>query len=286
MKQKALGKKKRQEKIEAATRDAALSLVDTARQDLAALEKMGEKETIHQVRVAMKRLRAFLRLVRGRLSEPEYQRINDRCRQLANDLSGSRDSDVAIDTLIDLGASGHPSGQSLLAALETDSDSATSRQPTDWIRVEQALDQIAHELVRMDLAGLRPKDLRKGLRKSYDKGLKAWRKARDCAGSELLHDWRKSVKHAYYQNQLLQSSKDKHTRRLKLLSDYLGDLHDLDMLQERLLARRRYYWQSDLEWLMPRLNKRRAALLAAALKEGKKVYANTTLKKRVEKVVA
>ena len=89
-----------------------------------------------------------------------------------------------------------------------------------------------------------------------------------------------------YQNQLLQSSKDKHTRRLKLLSDYLGDLHDLDMLQERLLARRRYYWQSDLEWLMPRLNKRRAALLAAALKEGKKVYANTTLKKRVEKVVA
>ena len=108
MKQKALGKKKRQEKIEAATRDAALSLVDTARQDLAALEKMGEKETIHQVRVAMKRLRAFLRLVRGRLSEPEYQRINDRCRQLANDLSGSRDSDVAIDTLIDLGASGHP----------------------------------------------------------------------------------------------------------------------------------------------------------------------------------
>jgi CHAD domain-containing protein len=73
-----------------------------------------------------------------------------------------------------------------------------------------------------------------GLRQGYRRARKALKVAENTRADEDLHQWRKRVKDMWYQLGLVQSVCPKAVARLadkmKVLSEYLGDDHDLMML--------------------------------------------------------
>jgi len=251
-------------------------LVNEARECLQDRDRLGEKESIHRLRVATKRMRALLRLLGSRLGAEEYAGLDTLCRRLARDLASNRDSDVALDTLELLAADGAGSLSCLRLreALMRDGDrtcSPAELQTPDWQVIAQKLDSIDLCYRQLPLKGLHRGDLRNGFERGCRRGRKLWRQTRKKADMETLHEWRKAVKTSYYQSQLLRRS-DNRADALKCLGSCLGDLHDLDMLEQRLLERRRWFWQEDLQWLESRLSLRRRDLLERARAYGRQIY--------------
>ena len=58
-----------------------------------------EDTTVHEIRKAIKRLRALLALMRGELGPKRYARENAALRDCARRLAGARDAEVMLDTL-------------------------------------------------------------------------------------------------------------------------------------------------------------------------------------------
>lgn len=263
------------------------ALFDDALKALEQRELLGDAEVVHQLRVAMKRLRAFLRLVRPQLPEKDYRMLDQRCRELAKGLAEERDAEVAQATLcqlIDTRSAGD-SGERLLAVLRMSRGRHPLPAPRLWEQQARALAWLQQACNALPLDNIRRRQLQKMLRKTYRQGKRGWRKACKSADAQQLHEWRKAVKRAFYQNLLLQNSESRHLRRLKRLSDYLGDLHDLDMLEQRLLEQRHRYWLDDISSCQRDLNARRRKLYRKALAKGYRIYGKTRLKKQIKRVV-
>ncbi|SEG85015.1 CHAD domain-containing protein [Marinobacterium lutimaris] len=264
--------------------EAADDILDTSLQSLGQRDALGPVETIHHVRVGMKQLRAFLRLARPALADEHYVELNGLCRQLAADLSGQRDADVALETLKSLA----PDEKALINRLENllHCSAATSvSQPPDWQQIETRLLALKQQ-VHADLRpGMQCRTLEKTVSRSFRQSIQMWKQAQNDGSEEVLHEWRKLVKRAYYQSLLLCSDKKvKRLRRLKQLSDYLGDLHDLDMLAQRLESERRYFWLDELVRVCKRIDTERANLHRKSVQEGKALFrgkSGKTLAKRL-----
>ena len=113
---------------------------------------------------------------------------------------------------------------------------------------------------------------RDGLLRSYRRGRRAWRAARDEPSAEHLHEWRKRVKDLWYHLSLLEEAWKPVMAALAdeahELSDRLGDDHDLAVLWD---------WAGehapspDLE---PLIDERRRRLQHDAFAYGARLYAD------------
>jgi len=268
-------------------KQSVMALLDDTQQALEQREQLGEADVVHRIRVAMKRLRAFLRLVRPRLPEQHYLKLDQRCRELARGLAEERDAEVAQATLcqlIDTRSAGD-SGERLLAVLRMSRGRQSLPAQRFWEQQARTLAWLQQACDALPLDNISSRQLKKALRKTYRQGRRGWRQARKNADAQQLHKWRKAVKRAFYQNLLLQNTENRHIRRLKQLSDYLGDLHDLDMLEQRLLEQRHRYWLDDISSCQRGLEARRSRLYRKALAKGCKIYGKKRLKKQIRRVV-
>jgi CHAD domain-containing protein len=279
--------KRDHKRLQAALQQTAVRLLEEALAVIEAREPLGEAEVVHRLRVAMKRLRALLRLLRSSLPASGYRALNARCRELAGRLAEDRDAEVAQATLRRLLADSpaQASRVRLLAALAPAQDSECAAPRPSWQALAEELAALQRICSGVALPGISRRRLRQALQNSYREGARLGRRARKIEDTELLHEWRKAVKRVYYQNQLLRERQNRHLRQLKTLSDCLGDLHDLDMLEQRLLAQRHRYWRDDLDLLQPRLDAARRRLYRKALKQGNKVFGRRDLKQHVRRVV-
>lgn len=280
-----MSKKKDRTSLDHRLIEAADDILDTSLDALGQRESLGSAETIHRVRVGMKRLRAFLRLARPALADKRYRELNGRCRSLAADLAGQRDADVALETLQTL----VPGEKALIGRMETllHASAATSvSRPPDWQDIGGRLDALKQQ-VHVDLrSGMQCRALEKTVCKSFRQCIQLWKEARSDASEEVLHGWRKMVKRVYYQALLLSpDKKNGGLRAMKQLSDFLGDLHDLDMLAERLELQRRYFWLDELVRVGQRIDTERARLHAESIKEGKRLFRNKSAKTLSKRLV-
>ena len=86
--------------------DAARAIIADARQALTD-PKLSDPEAVHDLRKALKRWRALLRLLAGPVGEPADQ-MRMEARELMRALSGARDAQSALDALADLKKSDLP----------------------------------------------------------------------------------------------------------------------------------------------------------------------------------
>ena len=221
----------------------ATEQVSTARGHLAQPPDDDLHEGIHEARKCFKRLRGLLRLVRPALGKARYKRENVRFRDLGRALSAVRDAQALVETHDMLGeAFGRRVDwrrfQPLRHVLEARAASlAEDRNGLDG-RVEEAvnvLDQAAVEIPAWPLEGASPDDLAKGLRRTYRRARKGYRRALARHDPAELHEWRKRAKYLRYHHQLLRDLGGKGTRSrhhgFRELSDLLGDHHDLEVLR-------------------------------------------------------
>ncbi len=200
---------------------------------------------VHEARKSIKHLRALLRLVRPELKSA-YKRENRVLRDSARNLSKYRDARASIAAFDDLAAwCGDADLAEKFAAIRAALVKRHEKLFQDGelaAELGQVLDHLNESARRSDvLMHVRnAKTLQKGLEKTYARARRSFSTARESHRGEDLHEWRKRVKYHRYHLQLLRPAWRKvikaRWKEVKRLSSLLGDEHDLQTLQHRVLA--------------------------------------------------
>ena len=218
---------------------------------LAGVAEADVDEVIHDTRTGMKRMRAFLRLLRPSIGKSAYRQANAQSKTLAGALSGSRDARVLLDT-VDL----------LLLEMNDQQSRARIRGPflKNYAQASEfagGLEPLRHARQRLHKLQRKARHwhlnrydyqvLMQAVETEYGQGRAHWLQIQQCPEAEELHEWRKEVKRFYYQVSLLFPRGKKVQRaRLKDLGEYLGQLHDLHILLAYIASHRPFFWTDDL----------------------------------------
>ncbi|MDC7828826.1 MULTISPECIES: CHAD domain-containing protein [Pseudomonas] len=199
----------------------------------------GTPKGVHETRKRLKELRALLRLLHGALGKRAFVSRNRRLRDLGRQLSSLRDSAALVESWDKLGESDRkrfasPAMKRVRQRLQERADqqiAAASGHP----ELLEELTALREEVAGWKLSGKGFGLFARGLEDNYKAGRQALKTARDKPTDETLHDWRKRVKDHWYHTQLLAAAwpAEFKTRQksLKRLSEYLGDDHDLAVMQ-------------------------------------------------------
>jgi CHAD domain-containing protein len=268
-----------------ATREARKILLSQIGKALQPLEEARPTdEHIHRARKQIKKARATLRLLRKSLPRSRYRAENDCLRNAAQPLSQARDAAVLLRTLdhLDNGSAGVDGAASLRRQLfeERSRARAVIAGPYGLPRARRLLHnaraQASHwQLNRQGWSVVGP-----GLKKVYARGRNALAAARRTPSDEKLHEWRKQCKYLRHQLELLEPAWPGPlgclAQEAHLLSDLLGDDHDLAVLRDKArLNRALRADQARREALLALIDARRHPLQLKALRLGKRLYADS-----------
>lgn len=203
-------------------------------------------EAVHATRLAMKRLRALLRLLRPTLGAAWIRPHNAALREAARRLAPARDAVVAVKTLGGLESSRVSRADAAAVARVREPFARAARAANGPGKgLESAMDAAAKSAERVARSAARATwrlhgwaVLEEGLRRGYRRARRRYREAAESGAAEAFHAWRTAAKALLYELTLLQpmSPKDlaRYLERLDALQDTLGEDHDLSVLRDRL----------------------------------------------------
>lgn len=206
-------------------------------------EQNGKGSPVHETRKHLKKARSALRFAAGEI-DPENWKREDRClRKVGRLISEVRDAEVRLETVRQLREFARGRKRSFreteeLLAFELDSFLAAF---SDWPdEAKQRLTQSLDRILAWPLDDLRCKQLRKCVQKTYKRGRKALHAAIEKASTKNLHTFRKRAKELWYQLRILRPLAPtvfaELNDELKAIGQYLGQIHDLAFVAERLSA--------------------------------------------------
>jgi CHAD domain-containing protein len=248
-----------------------------------ALQLLGSTDAldVHRARKQLKSARAMLRLLRPVVGVVRYRRENETVRDAARQLSHARDAIVLIDTLEALARRyqedlSPDALEALRSALRRRQDAIASREVrSDRLAARRALKQSTDRSKRWPLQGADRASILDGARVTYRRGRRALRAALAEPTVVNLHDWRKQAKYTWQQLQFFTPLASGHFGALAddfhQLSDYLGDDHDLAVLQDFVLEHGELD-PSSASSLRLVIEKRRGELRARAFASGERLY--------------
>ena len=201
----------------------------------------GAGSPVHETRKHLKKARAALRLVRGEISRDKWKR-EDRClKKVGQLISDVRDAEVRLQTVRQLREFARGKKRSFdeteeLLAFELDSFlAAFSEWPQE---AEERLCQTLERIQEWPLDKLSCRRLRENVQGTYKRGRQVLKIAIKKSTPKNLHRFRKRAKEHWYQLRLLRPLAPKVFRELsddlKTLGDYLGQVHDLAFVAQRL----------------------------------------------------
>ena len=233
--------------------------------------QLGDETSVHQARVASRRLRGALPMLSARADADALDRVDRRVRRITRALGPVRELDVALLLLSELESRGAASATAIgrVRAAVTAERLKCRRDMLDEITPAR-LNKLRKRLV--DVAAPRRSAIEPGdtlLAAAARSGSHACklRAAIERAGGiylpERLHRVRIEAKKLRYalevQRELAHSRSRAHLGRLKIQQDLLGRMHDLEMLIDRaravqsVLAGRNRRGVSELDALIRRL---------------------------------
>ena len=246
------------------------------------LNDCGHAEAIHCARKDIKKARAVLRMVRANIAGKEFRRLTRLLREAASHLAAPRDAYVKAKTLKVLAR--HFQGQLTPGALRhvrsqfrraSDEEMKRFAKGKKAKSVERILRRVAKEFERLEISGKGWKAIGPGVKSAYSEGRRAYQIVLKDASPENLHEWRKRAKDLWYQVGLLRpvwpEQMDATAHELETLGEFLGDDHDLFILQQSV-QEQCAGTQRELEILHGLIEERQRELRAAAVALGKRFY--------------
>ena len=209
------------------------------------LAACSDTEAIHEARKEIKRARAVLRLARPNVRKKEFREVRKQLRKAAAQLAKPRDADVKAITLREMTRrfkTELPPGpfRNLRVKLRRDAERQMDKFLKDGERakVDRALRRAAKGFRQFTLNADGWDALTPGVEAVYRECREAYRRALQTNSSEDFHEWRKSAKQLWYQLKLLEQIWPEQMNRmvceLETVGEYLGEDHDLFMLEETL----------------------------------------------------
>ena len=202
-----------------------------------------DPEDVHQMRVATRRLRAYLRAARPLVKREWADGLREELAWLGGSLGAARDLDVLLDRLrgdLAAEADGNASARGLLKELERDRRAAyaAAAETLSEHRYLELLDRLERETQAPVAAG-RPKTrLRRVFRDELDRCRKTFDRLGRKPTDEALHQARIRVKRTRYAAELaeheLGDEGDAFLQAAKKLQDVLGEHQDAVFAQERI----------------------------------------------------
>ncbi len=263
--------------VEKQVRKVFLSQLQRSVEDLDSCDKETE-EKIHDLRKRCKKLRGLLRLVRPELKDDDlYDDHNRYFKEVANTFSSTRDQQVMRDTFekilytYRLDRDRYADIEKWIDSMQESSiDENAVRRDFDIYAAQYEANKNSAERYRLEKKGKHALD--KGLKKAYKKARKLQKRAFETRTDEDFHEWRKWVKYHWYQMRLVRKNMkcllDARVKRLKRLSDILGDEHDLTVFKSHMRT-----LQSDVkEDFFIYLQKERDTLRKEAKKMGNELF--------------
>lgn len=207
-------------------------------------ENPDKHEAIHQSRKLCKRIRATLRLVRDSIGEDVYKSANVFFRDASREMAAARDSYVLVKTVN--GLEGAISAE-IHHILHTHLQAEHERISNELLEQRDVSAEVAERVrvKRAEFAALpftqTEIDAFKGLRRVYKRGRKGLSASIESQNdSHIHHNWRKRVKYFWHHCEMLEPLWPPlfadYAVELHLLSDFLGDAHDLFVLREMIAA--------------------------------------------------
>jgi CHAD domain-containing protein len=219
--------------------DVARGVLKEARAPLSD-HAMTDAAVVHDVRKALKRWRALLRLLEPFLAAGAGRELRLAARDLARGLAQARDPRSMLDALADLTEANPTLSQRSLGTIrkrvdrlrvsaETSilTDKARTRLSGEFAEIEEAIAGWSLDRLKFD-------DVADSLTKTYHRARRAVPDDWQAATAEELHDLRKRVVEHRYQMELIEPLWPKLGRvwvgEAQRLRDHLGSHHDLDLL--------------------------------------------------------
>jgi CHAD domain-containing protein len=237
-------------------------------------------EAIHNARKEIKKMRAILRLVRHDISKKDCASREARLRKAAKYLGPARDAYINAHTFENLlrkaaaqsGAVRFPELQSYLK-LECREEMRRFAREDLWSKMSRLLEKERACASQLCLKHDGWCAIGPGLQKSYRSARRARVAACEDCSAVNLHELRKRVKDLGYDVSLLEPIWPEQisalSQELDILSDLLGDHHDLQVLRH-LVAKKSVEmdFEHEANQLLPILDAQQLELSAAACKLG------------------
>jgi CHAD domain-containing protein len=293
------------EDLHAGLRRMALGQLDLAIGLLREAHEADAEQAMHEIRKAIKRLRALMRVLRDQMGEQAYRRENAALREAGRHLAGARDAQVTLSTLellledLPRKRTRRRTVKELRDRFRSERDRAVAeafrhagpRQqalgrllgvrarvagwPSPWQAPTRALGRGpgASKLKQMGTVG-------GGLESIYQQGRKRLESAHASKRPAALHELRKRVKDLRYAAEMLtpENGQAKRIRRLAKSADRIGEVlgeeHDLVILIEHLGGHDDLL-AGDLKTrklLLKAIDRRRKRLRKQALRMGDHLY--------------
>jgi CHAD domain-containing protein len=258
---------------------SARSIIADARRALTDPE-LSEPERVHEVRKALKRWRALLRLLARAVGEPADQ-MRMEARELMRALSGARDAQSALDALADLKKSDVPFSATSAETIRTrltemrDAAEKVSFTPQMRDRLSDYLDYATLSLERWPLKAIDFDTVADGLIATYRRARQLVPDDWPSADPEHLHDLRRRVVEHRHQMDLIEPLWPRLGKvwgeEAQRLRNQLGACQDLAVLANFTAPH-----QSLAPWrsrLTPLIEGRRAAHLKTAARLAGRLFA-------------
>ena len=274
------------ESMEEAVQRIAREQIDKAIDEINDQE-LDRDKAVHQVRKRCKKLRGLIRLVRP-LFEDTYDRENAWYRDAARPLSYIRDAQSILETLDKLMEYFQDQrDREALASVRQQLADRRKQATEDKGNLNKRLDEFLERMGegrervaawQLDKKGF--KAMQGGLTNTYARGRAAMTQAYRHPSNANFHEWRKRVKDHWYHMRLLQPvwSGPIKTRcdEADVLSEVLGDDHDLSVLRETLLeGDMDFGGEETIQALLGLITQRQIELRAKAKQLGARLYAES-----------
>lgn len=208
----------------------------------------GDEISVHQARVASRRLRGALPMLGARVDQGALDRVDRRVRRITRALGPVRELDVALLLLAELEGRGAASANAIgrVRAAVTAERVKRRRDMLDEITPSR-LDKLRKRLVGVAAPESHRAPQRSSVAEAEAQSARRARRLRaaiERAGgiylAERLHRVRVEAKKLRYaleiQRELTHSRSRTHLNRLKTQQDLLGRMHDLEILIDRTRA--------------------------------------------------
>lgn len=251
------------------------------------LEECSGTEAIHGARKEIKKAKAVLRLARENVSKKQFRAVRKNLRKAADCLAEPRDAGVRAATLRDLSRhfkSELPAGafRKLRIAFRREADKSMRRfvKNRDDKTAGEYLSKAAKSFRKLSMQEKDWAAIAPGVTKAYRKCQAAHARAVASNKPEDFHEWRKRTKDLWHQLTLLECIWPEKIKRmaaeLETVSDYLGEDHDLFVLEEaieKLPTSNGAPGVNETKLLRKIIRDRQAELRGQAIVTGKYFYA-------------